>query len=608
MRLTDTGTDNPVRRFEIGTKETPISGGLNTADPEYLLADNQSPRMKNVWFDGRTLSKRPGQRAVAAPPGEAELGAMIEFGGALYAVAGSKLYRFEEEFCELYDGIADSEGTLFRFGSAIYYLSKKEYLRCDGETVEAVEPYVPTIVINRPPDGEGGDLADNYNRLGGKFTNSFHGDGESTVYQLTDRGLDEGFCEVVVDGERLEGGWTADYTLGRVTFTSPPPKGTNNVEITVSKLDAELRDKLYACRVTANFGGTGGTRLFLAGGDGATYYYSELLDPSYFPDNNYNTVGSGGGVITGMAEQYGVLIVFLEREIWQVSYSYDGTADGRVSFPQRAVNRTIGCDAPGSIQLVNNSLVFLNSARGVHILLSTDIAEERNVQLLSRNINRGKDSPGLLDCEGLKDAVSLDWEGRYWLCVGERAFLWDYAASPYALGNNPDAAAKKLSWFYFDGIAAKGFAERAGELYFRYAGGLGQFDRRDFCDFEQPYEALWRMPIRHFNALDSKKTALELFVTMRTDTSSYAELRYITEQHSSGEGELQPVWAGSFSFENFRWDAFTFGVNNYFYTYRRRPRKRKSLYFAVEFRSCEPGRDLNISALALTYRVAKKIR
>ena len=37
------------------------------------------------------------------------------------------------------------------------------------------------------------------------------------------------------------------------------------------------------------------------------------------------------------------------------------------------------------------------------------------------------------------------------------------------------------------------------------------------------------MPIRHFNALDSKKTALELFVTMRTDTSSYAELRYITE-------------------------------------------------------------------------------
>ncbi len=552
-----------------------------------VLADNQSPRMKNVWFDGRTLSKRPGQRAVAAPPGGAELGAMIEFGGALYAIAGSKFYRFEEKFCELYEGIEDSGGTLFRFGSAIYYLSKKEYLRCDGETVEKVAPYVPTIVINRPPNGEGGDLADNYNRLGGKFTNSFHGDGESIVYQLTDTGLDEGICEVTVDGEKV-GNYTVNYAAGTVAFTTAPPKGTNNVEITVSKLDAEMRDKLYACRVTANFGGTGGTRLFLAGGDGATYYYSELLDPSYFPDNNYNTVGSGGGVITGMAEQYGVLIVFLEREIWQVSYSYGGTADGRVSFPQRAVNRTIGCDAPGSIQLVQNSLVFLNSARGVHILLSTDIAEERNVQPLSRNINRGKDGTGLLDCEGLKDAVSLDWEGRYWLCVGEKAFLWDYAASPYVLGNDPDAAAKRLSWFYFDGIAAN--------------------DRRDFCDFERPYEALWRMPIRHFNALDSKKTALELFVTMRTDTSSYAELRYITEQHSSGEGELQPVWAGSFSFERFRWDAFTFGVNNYFYTYRRRPRKRKSLYFAVEFRSCEPGRDLNISALALTYRVAKKLR
>lgn len=608
MRLTDTGTDSAVRRFEIGTKETPISGGLNTADPEYLLADNQSPSMKNMWFDGQTLSKRPGQRAVAALPEEAQIGAMIEFAGAIYMVAGSKFYRFEEEFSELYDKVKDSAGVLFQFGNAIYYLSNEEYLRCDGETVEEVAPHVPTIVINRPPDGEGGDLADNYNRLGGKFTNAFHGDGESTVYRLTDTELDEGICEVVVDGEAQTSGYTVDYQAGTVTFTEAPAKGTNNVEITVSKLDAEMAKKLHACRVTANFGGTGGTRLFLAGGDDATYYYSELLDPSYFPDNNYNTVGSGGGVITGMAEQYGVLIIFLEREIWQVSYSYDGGTNSRVSFPQRAVNRKIGCDCPGSIQLLNNQLVFLNSERGVHILLSTDIAEERNVQPLSRNINRGKEKSGLLDCDGVREAISLDWEGRYWLCVGEKAWLWDYATSPYSLGSDSDKSAKKLSWFYFDGLKAGGLVGLDGAIYFRYAGGLGRFDKLDFCDFGEPYEALWRMPIRHFNALESKKTALELFVTMRTDTSSYAELRYITEQHSSGEEELQPVWAGSFSFAKFRWDAFTFGVNNYFYTYRRRPRKRKSLYFAVEFRSCEPGRDMNLSALALTYRVARKIR
>ena len=32
-----------------------MSGGLNTRDPEYEIADNQSPDMLNLWFKDKAL-------------------------------------------------------------------------------------------------------------------------------------------------------------------------------------------------------------------------------------------------------------------------------------------------------------------------------------------------------------------------------------------------------------------------------------------------------------------------------------------------------------------------------------------------------------------------
>ena len=467
-------------------------------------------------------------------------------------------------------------------------------------------------------------MTDNYNRLGGAFRNTFNGDGESKVYQLTDTELDDGICEVVVDGEQMESGWTVDYTLGRVTFTSAPPKGTNNVEITVAKLDTDMRENLLACTSAAVFGGTNGTRIFLAGNGTSTYFYSDLTSPDYFPENNYNVVGDNTA-ITALALQYGVLIVFKESEVWQVSYSESGGTDGRVSFPLKAVNRGIGCDCPDSVQLVNNSLVWLSSKVGVCILCSTQIEDERNVQVISRNIMGTVDRPGLLQCEGLRDATSADWRGKYWLRTGERVWVWDYEATPYQQSYNPDLAAKALAWFPMTGITAGQF------LILPEAGGLGlcyltnapspsaedgeaAMEGRvavlisDYRDFGEGYRAIWRMPVRGFNIAHRLKTVVEMWVTVRTDTNTRIVVRYITDEEQNGVLEEEPILASSFSWRTFAWDTFTWRIFAFARTFRRKPKKKKIQYFAVEFENSDPGRDLNISGVTLSWRIAKKVK
>lgn len=617
-----------INYWEIGTEQNPISGGVNYADLEYMLADNQSPKMENMWYDGRVLGKRPGQAWAAE--GLPELLCGTAYGSALIVATGDgKLLKvtFEgstPETAELYTGMTGGKGTFFTFGGRLYYLNGKEYLVYDGATCEEVEPYAPNIIINRPPNGEGGDLTDNYNRLGGAFRNTFNGDGESKVYQLTDTELDDGICEVVVDGKQMESGWTVDYKTGKVTFTTAPSKGTNNVEITVSKLDTNMRENLLSCTSAAVFGGTNGTRVFLAGNGTATYFYSDLTSPDYFPENNYNVVGDNTA-ITALALQYGVLIVFKESEVWQVSYSESGGTDGRVSFPLKAVNRGIGCDCPGSVQLVNNSLVWLSSKVGVCILCSTQIEDERNVQVISRNIMGTVDRPGLLQCEGLHDATSADWRGKYWLRTGERVWVWDYEATPYQQSYNPDLAAKALAWFPMTGIPADQF------LILPEAGGLGlcyltnapspsaedgetAMEGRvavlisDYRDFGEGYRALWRMPVRGFNLAYRLKTVVEMWVTVRTDTNTRIQVRYITDEEQNGVLEEEPILASSFSWRTFAWDTFTWRIFAFARTFRRKPKKKKIQYFAVEFENSDPGRDLNISGVTLSWRIAKKVK
>ena len=121
--------------------------------------------------------------------------------------------------------------------------------------------------------------------------------------------------------------------------------------------------------------------------------------------------------------------------MYSISYYYD--ADNMARFDSRVINAYMGCDIPGSIQLVDNRLTWAHTRFGVLVLQSTVIEDERNVNVISRNINGGRRAPGLLAEQNLRNAISVVFQGKYFLIVNNNAYVWDYLGTPYIGNKDP---------------------------------------------------------------------------------------------------------------------------------------------------------------------------
>jgi len=204
-----------------------------------------------------------------------------------------------------------------------------------------------------------------------------------------------------------------------------------------------------SCRLAADYGTE--NRVFLCGNGTNRLYCSAAFDPTYFPADCVRTFGSGEE-LTGFGKLYGSLIVFRPHGIAEVQFSAD-------SFVLRTINPHMGCDMPGSIQTLGNRLVWASKTDGVQMLVSTSREYERNVQNLSRNID-----PLLLTetDANLSAATSFDWNGFYWLSVGNKIYLWDYARRPFRAADG----AGKCAWYLFSGLNAAHFWAQDGVLHF----------------------------------------------------------------------------------------------------------------------------------------------
>ena len=467
------------KEFRMLEIPQPGIGGLNLKDLEFEQDVNQSPWMLNMMYRNGAFSKRYGQGGYASY--EDEIYAAEVYRGDVYVHAGTKIYN---GITVVASGLPERKGLFVLYNQNLYYFCDRIY-SYDGTTWGEIEPYVPIVVINRTPDATSGDTMEPYNMVGTGFQNIFHGDGTSTVYQLTDTELDEITPKVLVDNEEwtydeeLSGNKTfkVDYATGQVTMNPAPLTGTNNVEITAYKHDDEwndYHDQILASKYYSCFGGNNNSRLFLAGGGKSTYYYSEVYDASYFPYINYARVGNSADDITGFGQQYNVLLIFKPTEIFSLSYyqqSSSTTTDesqyGLGAFASQMVNARMGCDCPHSIQLINNQLTWFSSKVGVCTLLSTNIQDERNVRVISRNIERsnGFGIIGILDMnEDPEKIQSVDFDSKYFLCFPSDGycFVWDYAISPYFASKDP----KNLTWFLFDHFYVKQFVNTGKELLY----------------------------------------------------------------------------------------------------------------------------------------------
>ena len=455
-----------------------LDGGLNTWELDYRLDRNQSPDMKNMWWLDGALCCRDGQTRVT---GDSVLGVgysayELPFWDCFFYHIGTKLYRSpvpaadaqpgEVTLTELYSGVPENRGTWFRYEDSLFYKNRGAYLKIDydaeDESFQAapVTPYDPIIQINTEPTTAAGDAYQPENRLSPTKTVWYSTVSGVKEYHLPVQDVDS-VDSVVVDGEELtaETDYTVDLEAGTVTFTTEPehhdPVQVNTVKITYTKENQDAYDSVMDCPYAAVYGGNQNVCVVVGGcpAQPNAYYWCGnhiVMDPGYFPMEQYNFAGDTEESITGFGKQQSMLVIFKQHSIGRADISTTEMASGRVmiTMDYTNINSRIGCDLPWTIQLVENNLVFCNTEQGVHIVKDSSAAYENNVVSLSRNVNGTAQRPGLLAAVRAADNVeSFDDDRRYWVVADGEAYVWDYTLSGYS----------EPSWFYFTGILGVAF-------------------------------------------------------------------------------------------------------------------------------------------------------
>lgn len=616
------------------TPPNKLSGGLDLFDKEWKIGADKTSKTLNMWFYQGELLKRWGQAYLSSDISTwndtvvwndaltwvdtltwiDDLSETIYasykylYDGFIIKHCGTNLYKQNPTTGTsyiIYTGLTAVKGGFFKFNSNLYYVQSGHFVSWDGTTAAEVVPYIPLVIINRTPTG-GGDLNEGYNRIGAGFKNSFNGDNSAVAYTLTDTDLDATLVTATVGGvaKAETTDFTVDRATGIVTFTIAPATGTNNVVITAYKTDTTAKNSILDCLYAIPFGGQNDSRVFV-GGNGTGYYYwtgisSVGVDATYWAYNNYNIIGNSDENITGFGKQYDTLCIFKEKEIYGESYYFNGTIGIFNSFP---VNSQIGCDCPGTIQNVNNNLTWLNTL-GIYTLQGTAVESQRNVFQISRNIN-----PQLLQETNLNLASSVNFDGKYWLCVNDKVYLWDYTISPYVDTGNPDKSAELLSWWYFDTINAHSWISDGQSLYYvdRTTNASVVFNDL-FYDFGLGISAIYRIPMRDFGGGVYYFDVLKAFVDVRGDTRSSIDTTYFTSDDPGGIVESEVITVGTFSFDNFSFDNFTFGVMGPKTTFPLTPNEKNIDLFGIEFANNDAGRDMNISNIVLSYLIKKEKR
>lgn len=607
-RFNQTKLQDPPKTYTISVEN--MVGGLCVGEMSYKLGSSQSPDCLNMWYANNVLGKRKGQRYLIEY-GTSPIISVFDklfYGFGIYQV-GNKLYYtdFEQETpTELFALSNTNKCAYKQFGTKVYVVNGADYIAISGSTASLtaaeVIPYIPTVIINADPTSGSGDLLENYNRIGAGFKVSYSGTSAVTVFQLPDTDLDETAPTVIVNGTTLTAeDYTFDATNGTVTLDTAATPNLNGIVITAYKTYSTDINSIKNCRIISSFGGLNEVKVVVGGNPNFPNYFfaTATSDPTYFPYNLYNLVGTPEDPITAFAGQFNTLIIFKQNSIYSATYSIND--DGVVRIPANPVNQSIGCDCPYTVQLVNNNLTWLNSKHGVCGLFSTSVENERNVRVLSTNINGTAYAPGLMAEANKTTAVSADIDGRYWLCLNGNVYLWDYTIKTYA--GKPEY----LSWWKFDNIKPCGFIQDGANTYYARNDEESFVEFTDvFSDYDGAINAYWYSIPFDGDGTHTEKIVKDLYIECRGQTNTTAQLKYITDYVS--RYDLTPLTARNFSLLPLSLSAFSLQITKYSKTHHRKPNAKFTRHLQIGLFNNVAGEDLSITGMTLMFVIMRGVR
>lgn len=259
-----------------------------------------------------------------------------------------------------------------------------------------------------------------------------------------------------------------DNPIGYQTVTVPNPNGgshTTQVPQYAQKgLKKDATSALLNCSCCATYGHTTADRMFLGGFQKEKYrnrvYYSAVNDATYFPDNNYLTVGHDDNLVMALQKVGDYLAVVkngsvLDCTLYLIRGSY---LDDSMYFMVVPTSVQEGCIATGASQTLIDEPLFL-SRTGIYAITGSNFkTEEKTIRNRSGFINKR-----LLDETNLEQACATVWDRYYILCANSHCYVLD--------GRHYNADNKRNSDYYFEAyywenVPAVTLASFRNELYF----------------------------------------------------------------------------------------------------------------------------------------------
>jgi hypothetical protein len=575
--------------------------GIDVSGTSTQIDDHQSPDMLNMNIDERgSLNKRTGyERVYPTSLGTGKINGIFEYkkadGTSDFLIAHTtKLYKQagNSQPVQIYSGLANANIHFFTMNYKCYILDGTNFLVYDGTTVTSPTPYVPTIQMSKSPAG-GGTALEDFNLIGNKFKDSFSADGTATTFQLSLTGLDNTPVTAVINNVTYtEGsGLTVDRGNGRVTFSSAPTTGTNNVIVTAGKTIAGLADKIKKCTFSVAFGGSNDTRMFISGNPNMPEYAwrSGLYDPTYWPENGFYKYPEK---IRGFSKQYDYLVVHREGGIHQITYQTSDT--GAVSFPSKPINDEVGTIATQSIQIIENNPVSL-SKDGVYMVTASNVRDERNVTHISLTVDRK-----LLLESSLDQAVSVDYDKKYWLAMNGNVYVLDYAqktdVTPYG------------KWYIYDNIPSSCFLEKDGFLYFGSSsdGLVYRFfketnDAISYNDDGAAINAYWKSKPLTFGAEERYKLIDCIYIGLKPSGATSVDVSYETDKRKRDITTDNQLKFNLFDFSKFDFANLTFHYSPFPQEFKLKIKEKKITHYQLTITNNKTNESLTVLSLVIKY-------
>lgn len=641
MRISLSNLPSPNREYVVDFPR--LDGGLNTWELDYRLDANESPEMLNLWWQDGALCSRDGQSRLTAEGKGIGYSAyeslfwdhgFFHIGDGLYCakLTDADLPAGELELTQFCEGIPENRGSWFRFGDHLYYKNRGGYYRIkyqgsEAETLFIVEnvldtAYVPVIQINTEPTTGAGDTYQPENRLQPTKIVRYSPAEDVRDYQLPVNGVDS-VESVTINGSELtrktptemeELRKSEDNSGNYAPSAEPPryfavkeeeglvlfersPNGTyvssvNTVEITYTKENKEAMAAIMDCPYAITYGGSQEVCVVMGGcpAQPNAYFWSgnhAAMDPGYFPISQYNLAGATEEKITGFGKQQGMLVIFKEGSVGRAVMGTQEMASGRVliTMDYTAINSRVGCDLPGTIQLVENNLVFANREQGVHLVADSSAAYENNIVHISRKVDKGL----LKAVRTAEHIASFDDGVRYWLVAGGEVYAWDYTLSGY----------KEPSWFLFDNIRGIAFLMGDQAEYQLTADGHVDIYRRNFADYEGAIRKKYRFAAQNFGGYDRLKDVSTVLFAVRGDTDTDMEITYVTDYEKRKDRTNLRAFSWRLSPRNLAYRYL--GVNRFAAVLRRRPGCRHIRHFTMMLENNEHGQDMSVISAQIYY-------